>query len=129
MVFDGWRMKRAVSKAVTQCRAEGVAAALRSLSDWQLKTGGSVFVALAEALVETNQRPAAQVVLARALELNPNSWNGRLLLANLAEQAGQMSKALETYRALIAERPAFEPLALVLSELELEHGDPSLAAT
>lgn len=125
MVFDEWRMGRAVSKAVAICRAEGVDSALRALGDWREKA----IVPLAEALAEGDQRAAAHAVLGQALAANPKSWNGRLLLANLAEQDGNMPKALEAYRALAHERPAFEPLALVLAGLELEHGDPALSAT
>jgi tetratricopeptide (TPR) repeat protein len=129
MVFDGWRMGRAVTKAVEVCRTEGVDGALRALGEWRTKDGGAAVVALAEALSEADQRAAAHAMLTVALQANPKSWNGRLLLATLAEHDGEMARAIETYRILAAERPAFEPLALVLAGLELEHGDPARSAT
>ncbi len=127
MLFEGWRLRRAVQKAAGLYLGGHESDALASLEAWRSRRGADVDVALAEALADRESPTAAQSVLERALKADPKNWNGRVVLAGLAKERGDLPRVLEIYRELNAERPMFEPLARVLADLELEEGEPSRA--
>ncbi len=127
MLFEGWRLRRAVQKAVNLYLGGNESEALASLDVWRTRRGADVDVALAEALDDRDSPTAAQAVLDRALKADPKNWNGRVLLAGLAKARGELPQVLKIYRELNAERPTFEPLAKVLADLEIDEGEPSRA--
>src|SRR5512140_185571 len=125
--LDAWRLRRTAEKAAKQYARGDEDGALASLTAWRSKCGVDADVALADALADQGRSDVASRVLERALKAEPKHWNARVLLAELADAAGRRKRALAIYRELNAERPLFEPLALALANIEIDHGDPARA--
>lgn len=123
MLFENFRLNRALKRAVELHQESGVEVARASLEPWREKHGAELDVLLAEELADAGEKMAALALVERALSAAPGSWNGRVLLADLCEDADNFPRALATYRSMNAEKPTFEPLALTLAALELGHGD------
>ncbi|HVR44426.1 MAG TPA: sulfatase-like hydrolase/transferase [Thermoanaerobaculia bacterium] len=101
-----------------------------SLPDPKAGIGQIRAMSLAFAAAATGDRPRAIGMLRRIVEENPELTDAWSRLGMLLEQEGNLEAAERAYKTALSRQPRLVPeLALALSKLYLERGDPDQART
>lgn len=86
------------------------------------------YITLARTLLERGRAEDAAHLVNLAIDLDSRSTEARLLRAQIAEARADFALAFETYHHLLLEQPELVDVRLRLASLEIEQGEPRIAA-
>ncbi len=86
------------------------------------------YISLSKTLLERGRAADAAHLADLAIDLDSRNTEARMLRGQIAEVRGDVDLAFETYHHVLREQPEFAEVRLRLASLELEHGEPRIAA-
>ncbi len=86
------------------------------------------YITLSKTLLSRGRAEDAAHLANLAIDLDNRSVEARMLRAQIAEVRGDFEVAFETYHHILLEQPELVEVRLKLARLELEQGEPRIAA-